>query len=63
MVDTGFGGVTTASTDSKASEQTPTSRMSSEQTPTSSMSTVVTDTGEPTEADADLDAKIANLLK
>jgi hypothetical protein len=56
VVDTGFGGVTTASTDTKASEQ-------SEQTPTSSMSTVVTDTGEPTEADADLDAKIANLLK
>ena len=55
VVDTGFGGVTTASTDSKASEQTPTSSMST--------ASQVIDTGEPTEADADLDAKIANLLK
>ena len=55
VVDTGFGGVTTASTDTKASEQTPTSS-------TSTASQVI-DTGEPTEADADLDAKIANLLK
>ena len=55
VVDTGFGGATTASTDTSASEKTPTS--------TTSTASQVIDTGEPTEADADLDDKIANLLK
>ena len=58
VVDTGFGGATTASTDTSASAPTPTSNTS-----TTSPASQVIDTGEPTEADADLDDKIANLLK